>query len=107
LAASLFLSGLSAYFTFYMYLLFGCLGSSGTILQAATSWTGNILMMLIVWYVLFMVIGDLIAYFLGAMIEHQWGSQVSLIAFLILYFMALWVAWLLAVWVTKPKQKHA
>jgi hypothetical protein len=64
-------------------------------------------MILIAWYVLFMIIGDLVAYFLGAMIEHQWGSQASLVAFLALYFIALWVAWILAVWVTKPKQKHA
>lgn len=64
-------------------------------------------MMLIVWYVLFMVIGDFIAYILGGMIERQWGSQASLIAFLALYFMALWVAWVLAVKVTNPKKKHA
>jgi hypothetical protein len=64
-------------------------------------------MMLIVWYVFFMIIGDFIAYFLGAMIEQQWGSQASLVAFLVLYFTALWVAWLLAVWVTNPKHKRA
>jgi hypothetical protein len=73
----------------------------------AASCTGNILMMLIVWYVLFMITGDFIAYFLGAVIERLWGSQASLVAFLALYFMALWVAWVLAVWMTAPKKKHA
>lgn len=64
-------------------------------------------MMLIVWYLLFMVGGDLVAYFLGKMIELEFGSQVSLIAFLLLYFAALWIAWLLAVKVTQPKRQHA
>ena len=65
-------------------------------------------MMLIVWYVLFMLAGDLVAYFLGMAIEYKFGSQVSLVAFLLLYFTALWVAWLLAVRVTEPKKKkHA
>ena len=64
-------------------------------------------MMLIVWYVLFMILGDFVAYFLGAIVEYQWGSKASLMAFLVFYFTALWVAWLLAVWVTNPKRKHA
>jgi len=64
-------------------------------------------MMLIVWYVVFMLAGDLVAYFLGMAIEYRFGSQVSLIAFLALYFTALWVAWVLAVRVTEPKKKHA
>ena len=64
-------------------------------------------MMLIVWYVLFMIIGDFISYFLGAVIERLWGSQASLVAFLALYFMTLWMAWVLAVWMTAPKKKPA
>ncbi len=63
-------------------------------------------MILIVWYILFMIIGDFIAYFVGATIERQWGSQASLIAFLALYFVALWVAWILAVKVTNPRAAH-
>ena len=35
--------------------------------------------------------------------EYEWGPQVSLIVFLALYFVFLWVAWVLAVWITKPK----
>jgi len=64
-------------------------------------------MMLIVWYVVFMLAGDLVAYFAGKAIEYQFGSQVSLIAFLFFYFLALWVAWILAVRMTEPKKKHA
>jgi hypothetical protein len=58
---------------------------------------------LIFYYLAFMVIGDFAAYFLGRFTEFEWGSEVSLIVFLILYFLFLWVAWVLAVWVTKPK----
>jgi uncharacterized membrane protein len=58
---------------------------------------------LIVYYVVFMIVGDFAAYFLGLFTEYEWGSQVSLIVFLVLYFLFLWVSWVLAVWVTKPK----
>ena len=60
-------------------------------------------MLLIVYYVIFMIAGDLAAYFIGLTIEYEWGSHASLIVFLALYFLFLWVSWLLAVWVTKPK----
>jgi hypothetical protein len=60
-------------------------------------------MILMAWYVLFMVIGDVITYFIGLAVEYEWGSQVSLIVFLSLYFFFLWVAYVLAVWVTAPK----
>jgi hypothetical protein len=58
---------------------------------------------LIVYYVVFMVLGDLSAYGIGLISERMFGGQVSLIVFLALYFLFLWVAWLLAVWVTAPK----
>jgi uncharacterized membrane protein len=58
---------------------------------------------LIVYYVVFMIVGDFAAYFLGLFTEYEWGSQVSLIVFLALYFLFLWVSWVLAVRVTKPK----
>jgi phosphoglycerol transferase MdoB-like AlkP superfamily enzyme len=57
----------------------------------------------IVYYVVFMVIGDFAAYFLGLFSEYEWGSQVSLVVFLALYFAFLWVSWILAVHFTKPK----
>jgi hypothetical membrane protein len=58
---------------------------------------------LIVYYVAFMVVGDVFAYLIGLFTEYEWGSYVSLIVFLALYFLSLWLAWVLAVWVTKPK----
>ena len=54
-------------------------------------------MLPIVYYLIFMIAGDLAA------VEYEWGSRVSLIVFLALYFLFLWVSWLLAVWVTKPR----
>jgi hypothetical protein len=60
-------------------------------------------MVLIFWYVGFMVGGDVLAYLLGSMVEYEWGSEVSLIVFLALYFLFLWVSWILAVRVTRPK----
>jgi hypothetical protein len=54
-----------------------------------------------------MVIGDFAAYFIGLAIEYEWGSQVSLVAFLALYFLALWISWVLSVWITKPKMSRA
>jgi hypothetical protein len=58
---------------------------------------------LILYYVAFMIGGDLASYFLGLLVEYEWGSHVSLIVFLVLYFFFLWVAWVLAVWVTTPR----
>ena len=61
-------------------------------------------MRLIIVYVVLMVIGDILAYLIGLGIERMWGTQVSLIAFLALYFLFLWFAWLGAVKLTEPKQ---
>ena len=60
-------------------------------------------MLLIVYYVIFMIAGDLAAYLIGLSVEYEWGPHVSLIVFLALYFLFLWVSWLLAVWMTKPR----
>ena len=46
-------------------------------------------MSLIVYYLVFMIVGDFAAYFLGLFTEYEWGSQVSLIVFLALYFLFL------------------
>ena len=59
-------------------------------------------MVLIAYYLAFMIAGDLAAYLIGLVAEREFGSQVSLIVFLTLYFLFLWVAWVLAVWITKP-----
>ena len=61
-------------------------------------------MLLIIYYVAFMIVGDLAAYLIGLLAEREWGSQVSLIAFLSLYFLLLWVSWILAVWITDPRR---
>jgi hypothetical protein len=58
---------------------------------------------LILYYVAFMIGGDLAAYLLGLLVEYEWGKQVSLLVFLALYFLFLWVSWVLAVWVTTPR----
>jgi hypothetical protein len=58
---------------------------------------------LIVYYLIFMIIGDFAAYFLGLAVEWKWGSHVSLIVFLALYFLFLWIAWLIAVRLTEPE----
>jgi membrane protein implicated in regulation of membrane protease activity len=50
-----------------------------------------------------MLMGDLAAYLIGLVVERMFGSQVSLIAFLALYFLFLWVAWVVAVRLTAPK----
>ena len=60
-------------------------------------------MTLLIYYVVFMVAGDFAAYFLGRFVEYEWGPHVSLIVFLALYFLFLWVSWVLAVRMTKPK----
>jgi hypothetical protein len=62
----------------------------------------DIVVSLIVYYVIFMIAGDLAAYLIGLVTEREFGGQVSLIVFLVLYFLFLWVAWVLAVWITKP-----
>ena len=49
----------------------------------------------------------LCAYLIGLVTEVDFGSQVSLIVFLTLYFAFLWISWLLAVWVTEPKHATA
>ena len=60
-------------------------------------------MQLIIYYVVFMIAGDLASYLIGLIVEREFGSHVSLIVFLVLYFASLWIAWLLAVRMTEPK----
>ena len=60
-------------------------------------------MTLILYYLAFMIGGAFAAYLLGLLVEYEWGTNVSLIVFLALYFFSLWVAWMLAVWVTTPR----
>src|SRR5947209_1747817 len=69
--------------------------------KAAEFWEDS--MWLVIYYVVFMIAGDIVAYLVGLGIEREWGSVASLWVFLGMYFLSLWVAWLLAVWMTKPK----
>jgi hypothetical protein len=64
-------------------------------------------MTLLLYYVALVIVGDVAAYFIGRFIEYQWGSYPSLIAFLALYFLVLWVAWQIAVRLTKPSDLKA
>src|SRR5262249_32656170 len=51
---------------------------------------------LILYYVAFMIGGDLAPYFLGLLVEYEWRKQASLPVFLALYCLFLWVSWVLA-----------
>ncbi len=59
-------------------------------------------MQLIFYYVGFMALGDVADYLIGLLVERVW-PQASLLIFLALYFVFLWIAWLLAVKMTEPK----
>jgi hypothetical protein len=59
---------------------------------------------LIVYYVGFTALGDVADYLIGLLVERI-RPQASLLIFLLLYFVFLWVAWLLAVKLTAPKTK--
>ena len=72
----------------------------------STSIKGNP-MTLLLWCVGFVAAGDVLAYLIGRFVEYEWGSNASLIVFLTLYFLVLWVSWVLAVWMTEPKKQVA
>jgi hypothetical protein len=59
---------------------------------------------LIVYYVVLVIAGDFAAYFIGLVVEREFGGQVSLVVFLTLYFLFLWIAWVLPVRLTEPKR---
>jgi hypothetical protein len=62
---------------------------------------------LMIYYIAFVLVGDAVAYVIGLLTEYAWGSYTSLVVFLASYFVVLWLAWLLAVWVTGPKSLSA
>ena len=59
-------------------------------------------MSLLVVYVALVIIGDLIAYFVGLVIERT-APAASLPAFLAMYFLFLWVSWVIAVRITQSR----
>jgi hypothetical protein len=63
---------------------------------------GKRAMSLLIVYVALVITGDFIAYFIGLVIERT-VPVASLPAFLAMYFVFLWVAWVIAVRVTQPR----
>jgi hypothetical protein len=59
-------------------------------------------MWLLIVYVGLVLVGDLADYLIGLVVEQVWGQQASLVVFLVLYFLFLWVAWVAAVKITEP-----
>jgi hypothetical protein len=60
-------------------------------------------MMLIVYFIVITLVANAATYVIGLTVEHWLGSAASLMVFLTLYFLSIWAAWLLAVWLTEPK----
>jgi hypothetical protein len=63
-------------------------------------------MVLLLTYLAFMILGDIAAYHIGLSVEQVWPTA-SLPVFLVFYVLFLWVAWVIAVWVTKPSATPA
>ena len=60
-------------------------------------------MALIIWFLALVAAGDVLAYFTGLLVEHQWGSYPSLIVFLAILSRYRSI-WFIAVRLTKPKE---
>jgi hypothetical protein len=56
-------------------------------------------MKLLAFYVVFVLVGEAIAYLIGRTVEH-WSAAASLPVFLACFFFVFWAAWRLAVRVT-------
>ena len=59
-------------------------------------------MSLLIVYVALVIMGDLIVYFVGLVIERT-APAASLPAFLAMYFLFLWVSWVIAVRITQSR----
>lgn len=59
-------------------------------------------MQIIAVYIVLVLIGDFGAYLVGRTVEH-WSMTAGLPVFLACFFAVFWVAWLIAVRLTKPK----
>jgi hypothetical protein len=59
-------------------------------------------MQIMIYYIVFVLIGELGAYAVGRAVE-QWSASASLPVFLACFFIVFGVAWKLAVKVTEPK----
>jgi hypothetical protein len=63
-------------------------------------------MSLLAVYLALMIAGDLVAYLIGLVIERNFPAA-SLPAFLAMYFLFLWIAWIIAVRITEPRKSAA
>jgi hypothetical protein len=61
-------------------------------------------MSLLIVYVALMITGEFVAYLIGLVIERN-APVASLPAFLAMYFLFLWVAWVIAVRITQPRAR--
>ncbi len=59
-------------------------------------------MKLIAVYIVFVLIGDTGSYAIGRTMEYWLTQSLSLTVFLACFFVVFWLAWVLAVRVTKP-----
>ena len=71
--------------------------------QVRGDWNGRSAMRLIIYFIAITLAANVATYFIGLLVEHWLGSAVSLIVFLTLYFLSIWMAWVLAVRLTVPK----
>ena len=60
-------------------------------------------MQIMAFYIVFVIIGDAGAYLVGKTVERYFDPILSLPVFLGCFFVVFWIAWQLAVLVTKPK----
>ncbi|MBI3704705.1 MAG: hypothetical protein HY244_12885 [Rhizobiales bacterium] len=60
-------------------------------------------MRLIAVYIVFVLIGDTGSYLVGRTMEQFLSQSISLTIFLSCFFIVFWLAWVLAVRVTKPE----
>jgi hypothetical protein len=60
-------------------------------------------MLLVVLYIAFVAVVGVISVFTGYVVEQWWGGHVSMIYFLSLNTLSLWLSWVFAVKLTAPK----
>jgi len=60
-------------------------------------------MRLIIYYVGIILVLNVATVLLGFVVENLFGPIASLMVFLSVFFVALWGAWIAAVWLTEPK----
>lgn len=92
------MAGRAPYTTFWAAMPFPLLGIVA-MLRLDGKCSGHNFMKLIAVYVVLVLIGELIAYFIGRTVEH-WSNTASLPVFLACFFFVFWGAWRLAIRLT-------